>query len=103
MCLSAGITLTEAFTHLPQNTALQPAAPPASATKPYKVTPARERQKSWPGVRLPQEEQLLLFLGRSAVHCADLSLKSRSLEHPEGEATVWKTVPARMLQAGEML
>lgn len=40
MCLSAGITLTDAFTHLPQNTALQPAAPPALAAKPLQSHPS---------------------------------------------------------------
>lgn len=61
---------------------------------PYKVTPARERQKSWLGVWLPWKEQLLLFLDWSAAHHADPCLKSRSLEHPEGQAIVWKAVPA---------
>lgn len=69
---------------------------------PYKVTPARERQKSWLGVWLSRKEQLLLFLDWSAVHRADPCLKSRSLKHPECQAIVWKAVPARKLQAGEM-
>lgn len=69
---------------------------------PYKVTPARERQKSWLGVWLPWKEQLLLFLDWRAAHHADPCLKSRSLEHPEGQAIVWTAVPARKLQAGEM-
>lgn len=39
MCLSTSITFTDAFTHFPQNTALQPDAPTARAANPPLPSP----------------------------------------------------------------
>lgn len=42
VCLSAGITLMHAFTHCPQKSALQPAAPSELAAKPLQSHPSHE-------------------------------------------------------------
>ena len=100
MCLSAGIILTNPFTHFAQKSALQPAA--LLQPNLCRVMPARERPKSWPGVQLPKGEGLLPPLALTTsqplagVLCTSLTLafrdQSRSPGRPVGEALIWKTI-----------
>lgn len=56
MCLSASITLMDALTHFPQKAALSQLPLQCRQPNLCRVTPARERQKSRPGVPQPREE-----------------------------------------------
>lgn len=92
MCLSAGITLMNAFTHFPQKSALQAAAPSVLEAKTLQRHPRQGEEEILARSPVARGRGASLVYPSARVSCALLILVSRdqskSLGYPEGEALV---------------
>lgn len=93
MCLSAGITLTNAFTHFPQKSALQAAAPLVLEAKTLQRHPRQGEEEILARSPVARGRGASLGHPSARVSCALLTLvsrdQSRSLGYPEAEALAY--------------
>lgn len=93
MCLSAGITLTNAFTHFPQKSALQAAAPLVLEAKTLQRHPRQGEEEILARSPVARGRGASLGYPSARVSCALLTLvsrdQSRSLGYPEAEALAY--------------